>query len=221
MKKRLLFFCISFSLHATPIEEVMAKVSEATPNLHGWCTKEKALHFVDLVFEVKPDLCVEIGVFGGRSLFPVAAALKALDHGMVVAIDPWNRDEIIRYFDPVKDQPHIQWWSKINYEQIYGSFLGMLAQYQLEDYVVTLRTTSELASYAIGDIDILHIDGNHNEQVSNQDVRLYLPKVKVGGYIWLNDTLWSDLQSSVDLLFESCDVVKVIDGGNAVLFRKR
>lgn len=221
MRKWIALFCVSFTLYADPIEEVKAKVAQVTPNLYGWCTKEKAMHFVDLVFEVEPELCVEIGVFGGRSLFPVAASLKALDHGMVIAIDPWNKEEVVRYFDPTKDQAHIDWWSRLNYEQIYNSFLGMLVQYQLEDYVITLRTTSELASYAIGDIDILHIDGNHNEQVSNQDIQLYLPKVRQGGYIWLTDTLWSDLQSSVDLLFEACDVVKVIDGGNAILFRKR
>lgn len=221
MKKWILFLLFCSCLYGDSVENLKKRVSEALPNFHGWCTKEKAISFIDLVLEVKPEVCVEIGVFGGRSLFPVASALKFLGNGIVVGIDPWSKDEVIPYFDQVKDQAHVIWWSKINFEQIYYSCLNMLSQHQLEDYVVILRTTSELASYAIGSIDILYIDGNHNETISNRDVQLYLPKVRSGGYIWLNDSLWRDLQSSVDLLFESCDFVKLIDGGNCILFKKR
>ncbi len=221
MRKWIVFLCFCSCLYGESVEELKKRVGEALPNLYGWCTKEKALSFLDLVLEVKPEVCVEIGVFGGRSLFPVASALKFLGNGIVVGIDPWSKDEIIPYFDPVKDQAHVIWWSKINFDQIYYSCLKMLSQYQLEDYAVILRTTSELASYAIGSIDILYIDGNHNEAISNRDVQLYIPKVRSGGYVWLNDSLWRDLQSSVDLLFESCDFVKLIDGGNCILFKKR
>ncbi|HSX11024.1 MAG TPA: class I SAM-dependent methyltransferase [Chlamydiales bacterium] len=221
MKKWLIFFCFSLSLYANPVDDLKAKVSQGLPNLYGWCTKEKALSFIDLVLEVKPDVCVEIGVFGGRSLLPVAATLQFLGRGVVIGVDPWSKEEAIRHFDPVKDQPHINWWAQVNYDEIYNSYLNMLTQYQLEDYVITLRTTSALASYAIGPIDILYLDGNHNERVSNRDVKLYLPKVRPGGYIWLNDSLLDNLQSSLNLLFETCDCLNVIDGGNTILFRKR
>lgn len=213
-------FCVGV-LFADPIEDLKKGVCDALPNMYGWCTKEKAIEFIDLVLEVKPDICVEIGVFGGKSLFPVASALKFLNQGIVVGIDPWNKDEIIPYFDTVKDKAHIEWWSKVKMDHVYYSCLNMLSQYQLEDYVATLKTTSAFACAAIGDIDILYIDGNHNETISNRDVQLYLPKVRSGGYIWLNDSLWTDLQSSVDLLSEECDFIKVIDGGNCILFRKR
>lgn len=216
----LLFFCINF-LSADPVDDLKRGVSDALQNMYGWCSKEKAAQFIDLVLEVKPDTCVEIGVFGGRSLFPVASALKFLDHGIIIGIDPWNKEEILPYFDPVKDKAHIEWWSKVNLDHVYYTYLNMLSQFQLEDYVITLKTTSSLASYAIGSIDILYIDGNHNERISTEDVQCYLPKVRSGGYIWLNDSLWSDLQPSVDLLFEKCDFIKLIDGGNCILFRKK
>jgi predicted O-methyltransferase YrrM len=209
------------SLFGETVDELKERVAQALPGMHGWCSKEKAMRMIDLVLEVKPELCVDIGVFGGRSLMPVASALKFLDHGMVVGIDPWNKEEAVRFCDPEKEQSHIQWWSRINFDQLYNGYIGMLSQYQLEDHVVTLRATSELASYAIGEIDIVHIDGNHSETLSNLDVQLYLPKVKQGGYIWFNDCLWGDLQSSVDQLFEVADVIDVVDGGNCILFRKR
>ena len=226
MKKYVLFFCIFSSLYANPVENLPAEtlkesVCQVLPGLYGWCTPEKARNFIDLVLEVKPELCVEIGVFGGRSLFPVASALKFLGDGLVIGIDPWNTEETIRYFDPVRDRAHINWWSKVNMEQIYYSYLGLLAQHDLDEYCITLKTTSESAAPAIGPIDILYIDGNHSEGVSTQDVNLYLPKVRKGGYIWLNDSLWSDLQPAIDLLFEECDFIKLIDNGNCILFRKR
>ena len=215
------FLFLGKVLFADPVDDLKQKVSETIVTLYGWCTKEKALQFVDLVLEVKPEVCVEIGVFGGRSLVPVASALKFLNRGIVIGVDPWSQEEIIPYFDPVRDKAHIEWWSKVNMDHIYYTYLGTLSQLQLEEFVITLRTPSHLAAAVIGEIDILYLDGNHNEKISKQDVELYLPKVRSGGYIWLNDSLWIDLQPAVDLLFEACDFVKLIDGGNCILFRKR
>jgi len=97
----------------------------------------------------------------------------------------------------------------------------MISHHGFEEYCLVLRSTSEQAVAAIGDIDILYLDGCHDEAVAAQDVKLYLPKVRPGGYIWINDSLWAALQPAIDLLLESCDFVKLIDGGNCILFRKR
>ena len=69
-------------------------------------------------------------------------------------------------------------------------------------------------------IDILYIDGNHSEPASMKDVMLYLPKVRQGGYIWYNDSIWPERQEALDLLSEECEVVKLIDDGNCILFKK-
>ncbi|HSX11230.1 MAG TPA: class I SAM-dependent methyltransferase [Chlamydiales bacterium] len=217
-----IFFLLFFSiLCADPVEDLKKQVCDAIPNCYGWCTKEKAVSFIDLVLEVKPELCVEIGAFGGRSVLPVAAALKFLDQGLLVAIDPWSKEEALRYLDPIKDLAHYNWWAKVNYEQIYQSCLHVISQNGLEDYVITLRSTSEYAAPAIGMIDILYFDGNHSEIASVKDAKLYLPKVRPGGYIWINDALWSDMQAALDLIAETCDFVKWVDNGNCILFRKR
>jgi hypothetical protein len=72
-------------------EELKAKISQALPFLEGWCSKEKACAFIDLVLQEKPQTCVEIGVFGGKSLLPVAMALKSLGQGIVIGVDPWDK----------------------------------------------------------------------------------------------------------------------------------
>lgn len=203
------------------VTELKQRIAKTLPTIDGWCSVEKAMNFIDLVLDVKPEVCVEIGVFGGSSIYPVASALKFLGHGMVIGIDPWDRFECIKNFDPVEFKAHYEWWSKINLDAIYISYLNMIKRYGLKDYCLTLKTTAEQAVSEIDSIDILYLDGNHSEASSEQDVQLYLPKVRQGGYIWLNDSLWQQSQSSIDLLCEACEIVKVVDQGNCILFKKR
>lgn len=222
---RTLLLFLSFftaALHAHPaVDELKENVCKVLPTLQGWCSKEKAANFIDLVLQTKPEVCVEIGVFGGSSVFPVASALKFLGHGMIIGIDPWDKLECIKYFDPIEDKAHLEWWGKVNMDHVYISYLNMIKRHRLLDYCMTIRATSEDAAREVDTIDILYIDGNHDEIPALRDVTLYLPKVKQGGYIWLDDTLLLGMQSSIDLLLASCDVIKLIDNGNCILFKKR
>jgi hypothetical protein len=174
-----------------------------------------------LVLKIEPDVCVEIGVFGGRSLYPVAATLKHLKKGVIVAIDAWDENECIRYFEPIKDSHHIDWWTKININEIYKSYLNLISSRELENQIITIRNSSERAANILGEIDLLHLDGNHGEIPSGKDVALYLPKVRSGGYIWINDSLSYNIQPSIDVLLEACELIDTVDEGNCILFRKK
>ncbi len=207
---------------AAKIDDLKQYVAKYLPSFEGWCSKEKAFHFIDLVLETRPSRCVEIGVFGGSSIFPVASALKLLDEdGVVIGIDPWDKLECIKYFDPVKDEVDLKWWGNLNLDRIYYSYTNLIRRFNLQDYCLTIRATSKDAVSEIDEIDILYIDGNHGEEATNLDVQLYLPKVRSGGYIWMNDSLWESRQDALDLLLEECDAVKIIDNGNCILFKKR
>ena len=216
-----LLICFNDAHAEKKVEVLKQFVCQVRPTIEGWCSEEKALSFIDLVLDVKPDVCVEVGVFGGSSLFPVATTLKFLNHGIIVAIDPWDKIECLKYLDPLRDQHHLQWWGMVNMNYIYYSFKELLQKHGIEKYCQIIRETSEKAAPMVDTIDILYLDGNHSEVVSTQDVQLYLPKVRHGGFIWMNDTLWTDRQDAIDLLLEACDVVKLIDNGNCILFKKR
>jgi hypothetical protein len=223
----LAFFVICGSLHAdlrTDVDRLKKEVSDNIRSLEGWCSAEKAFHFIDLIIETHPKLCVEIGVFGGSSIYPVASALKYQNEGgLVVGIDAWDKIECIRNFDPIEDETSLQWWSKVNLNFIYRTYLNMIKKYQFESICKTKILTSEEAVKEFEDnsIDILYIDGNHCETTSTLDVQLYLPKVRLGGHIWFNDALWESRQQAVDLLIDHCDIIKLIDKGNCILFKKR
>lgn len=203
------------------IDALKLEVSSKLPTLEGWCSKEKALAFIDLILEEKPKVWVEVGVFGGSSLFPVLSAFKFLDSGMAIGIDAWDKIECIKYFDPVKDKVDLKWWGNINLQAIYRSYLNMIDVHGLGSYVITIRATTEEAAQDVQEIDVLHLDGNHCEVPSLRDAELFLPKVRSGGYIWMNDSLWASRQKAVDFLLQSCDVVKVLDQGNCLLLKKR
>ena len=56
-------------------------------NIRGWCTLEKAIKMTEYI---KDDfkLCVELGVFGGKSLLPISLKCK----GKVIGIDAWEKE---------------------------------------------------------------------------------------------------------------------------------
>ena len=172
--------------------------------IEGWCNQGKATRMMDLIYEVKPELCVEVGVFGGSSIYPTASALKFLGQGVVCAIDPWMHSNCLEGYD-VND-PNYQWWSKLNLESIYQGFLTVLSRFQLQPYCHVMRMTGlqALDEFADGSIDILHIDGNHTKDSALSDAEMYLPKVKKGGYIWFDDVNWASTANACQFLEENC-----------------
>lgn len=223
MKKMLIFMLSLIGvLHAdSKTDELKKQVFLVLPSLEGWCSREKALNFIEMVLEVKPQVWVEIGVFGGSSLFPVASALKHRGEGIVIGIDPWDKLECIKHFDPKKDEVQFKWWSSLDLQAIYQGLLGVVKRYALGPYCKMIVSTSRSAASQIDQIDVLHWDGAHARSACLQDVKLYLPKVRSGGYIWLNDSLWEEMQEGIEFLLGSCEVVKLIDQGNCILFRKK
>jgi hypothetical protein len=203
------------------IEKLRRRAKIMTLNAIGWCSEEKNNILLDLILEVRPKTVVEIGVFGGSSFFPMACGLKYLKSGVIYAIDPWNNAECIKYLDPVEDKEHVDWWRTVKILDVYASFLDNLLLYDCETCTIILRKSSETAASDIAAIDILHIDGHRSEELSTLDVKLYLPKVVSGGYICLGDTLSFYKQNAIELLLKECHVVKVIDNGNCILFKKR
>jgi len=200
---------------------VKEMITDEIYGITGWCSVAKAIELIDLILVVEPEVYVEIGVYEGASFFPAAAALKFLGKGTAFAVDPWDTFECVRYFDPVLDEKQWKWWASIDLEKAYKNFKRMLNIYRLEGVSKILRKTSLEAASEFDAIDILHLDGDHSEAMSVKDVETYLPKVRQGGYVWLNDSLWKERAAAVDLLLEACDVVKVIESANCILFRKR
>ncbi len=181
------------------IQQVKRNVFGYMEHLPGWCTINKASILIDLIFMLEPKTVVEIGVFGGKSLIPMAAALKVTGKGCIYGIDPWNSLESTDGMEGA----HLVWWGKLDHDKIMRDFQKKVVEFAVIDQVVVIKTTSELAP-PISNIDILHIDGNHSEKAANLDVNKWVPLVRKGGVIIFDDLDWPSNASAVKWLDENC-----------------
>ncbi len=203
--------------------QLRQKIETVVAKAHGWCTLEKALGMAGLVLGTQPKIVVELGVFGGRSLIPMALAMQELNRdraawakGVVFGIDPWNKEACL---EGANDIANDKWWSKLNLEDIYVSCRDLVEQFELATVCYLVRQRSEIAAETLVDtIDILHIDGNHSELTSCRDVELWLPKVRRGGFVWADDLDWATTQKAVGILERDCE--RIANVGNCGLFVK-
>jgi predicted O-methyltransferase YrrM len=173
--------------HST-VQQVQKRAIALMKQCDGWCSEQKGAFLVSLVLDAKPQIIVEIGVYGGKSLVPMACALKANQRGVIYGIDPWDCMESVKGLQQVE---HVDFWKHLDHQKILQRLIGNIRKLSLESQIVLIQNTSENAS-PIYDIDLLHIDGNHSEAASYLDVTKWVPLVKKGGYIILDDMTWCD-----------------------------
>ncbi len=190
---------------------------------NSWCSEEKAKLLMELVLLEKPSVCVEIGVFMGATVLPVAASLKHLGKGVVYAIDPWSNQEAIKNYEEL--DPNIEWWASLDMRSVYRSFLKLHKKWNLKGFCQILKKPSREAVLDIPSIDFLHIDGNYSEESSLEDVELFLPKLRSGGYVLYSNFPWvvngnQTRREAMQKILDSCKIVSIIDDRSSFLLRK-
>lgn len=157
--------------------------------MEGWCTPEKAQALYDLVTESDAKLCVELGVFGGKSLIAMALACRDKGSGGVIGFDPWNNSACIEGSNsPANDQ----WWLSLDLKAIYRGCLAAIERNGVFEQCNTVKMKSEDAAKLFADsvCDIIHQDGNHNVESITKELKLWVPKLKKGGYWICDDVDW-------------------------------
>lgn len=169
-------------------------------SIHGWCTIEKANKLMEVVMSSDPTLSVELGVFGGRSLLPIAIMSKYMNpKSRVIGIDAWSTQASL---EGINSKENEEWWSEINYADIFEYTKTLMATNNVDDIVELWKDTSKNVASKFEDnsIDFLHQDSNHSEEVTCEEVELYWNKVKEGGYWVFDDTNWPTTKKAQDLL---------------------
>lgn len=151
----------------------------------GWCEIPKALELAAMVVALRPKVVVELGVWGGRSLLPMALACEAVDCGVVFAIDPWSAPASAEGYDAV----NADWWSKQPHEVVYQNFVAHVHRLGLANRVAIERAKSDDAAVPEV-IDGLHIDGQHSAQAV-RDVQRWASHVRLGGITVMDDLEWT------------------------------
>lgn len=186
-------------------KQVLSKIKE----LDGWCSDKKASFLMDFVLKKRPTIAVEIGVYGGKSLIPVAFAMKYNGHGKIYGIDPWIKEASMEGMEGV----NLEWWGNLDHNVILDKLNLHIKNFNLEKYIELIRKTSKDCKN-IPNIDIIHIDGNHSEKSAYYDVTKWVPLVKKGGYIILDDLDWDGTRKAVSWLNAHCEKVLEVSEGN-------
>ncbi len=169
------------------------EVIEITQQLHGWCTKEKAERLYDFVGEYaqkeRAPIIVELGTFGGRSLFPMVFASIDDYNGGVYGIDAWDN---IAPLEGTNAPENNAYWGTIDILEEYRSCLRFIFEHNLQNYCQLIRDRSDVSSrlFADNSIGIIHEDSNHNIETITAELDLWVPKLKLGGYWIIDDCDW-------------------------------
>ncbi len=201
-----------------PISKVIAL---AERRLEGWCSREKAEALAEIVLRDKPEVCVEIGVYGGRSLVPVAAALRQIGKGAIYGIETWRADVAIQH---VTNAENDGWWAALDFNRIKSTFLQFIAEQGLAMQVRIIEAPAADAAAMFGSIDYLHIDGAHSIFNAAEDTVLYGKKVRKGGTIVLDDANWPTTAPAQAILRSFSEEVRSLrnEAGevDCIIFRK-
>jgi predicted O-methyltransferase YrrM len=167
------------------MRELLAQIEAcAVAGSDHWCSEEKRATLAALVIALRPRVVVEIGVWEGGSLLPMLLAMRHVKRGHAIAIDPWSADASVADQVPA----NAEWWGQIDHEKAYQKFLARLDVYDVRDACTVHRMRSDDAPIP-PTIDLLHVDGNHAEQVL-RDVNRFVPSVPVGGIVIMDDVAW-------------------------------
>jgi predicted O-methyltransferase YrrM len=188
-------------------EDVFAVILEAEAKLAGWCSREKAMVIARLVLKEKPRTCVEIGIYGGRSLVPCAAALRHNGQGHIYGIEAWSPNVAIEY---ATNEANDDWWSKVDFTRIKQEFFRFVSATNLTRHVRVIEASSGRAASLFDTIDFLHIDGSHSIVNAAEDVTLYARKVRSGGIVIFDDINWQSTAPARELLNALCDTVQIL-----------
>jgi len=151
---------------------------------HGWASEEKGVSLAAAVLTMRPEICVEIGVWGGKSAIPIALALKEVGRGVLWAIDPWSPQASAAG----QTEKNSQWWGEQDHELIYQYFLKNIEDTATQSCIRVIRQKSDDVQPP-KQIGLFHCDGNHSDQAI-RDVERFAPNVRTGGLVFMDDIQW-------------------------------
>lgn len=187
------------------------------PHMDGWTTPDRGVEMVERILETKAKICVDIGVFAGRSTIAMGFAARELVNSKVYGIDPWKIDSAVEG-DNVEE--NAKWWKeRANLEQMHWQTMHAIWSHRLDEWITIIRNGSQYVVELFPVIDFLNVDGCHTEVASCRDINLYLPRLKSGGFLMFDDSDWGSTQAALKLIEEQCDLVN--DTGKARTYQKR
>jgi predicted O-methyltransferase YrrM len=153
------------------VPDRLAHAREAADTVEGWLTVAEG----ELLFSLAASCpaggtIVEIGSWKGKSTTWLAEGAGPASGIRIFAVDPHEPYLAAPQADSLRD------------------FRANLERLGLTDRVTPVIARSEIAALSFDrSIDVLFIDGDHDEAPVMADVALWMPKVRAGGAVALHD----------------------------------
>jgi hypothetical protein len=130
----------------------------------------------------KGSVCAEIGVWKGDFSEKI---LEIVNPKKLHLIDPWLF---------MKEYGN-RWYGGLlakSQKDMTAIYLGVQRRFKKHKNVTVHKATSQEASTLFRNnyFDWIFLDGNHSYEFVKEDIKLYLPKIKEGGYILGDDYWW-------------------------------
>lgn len=127
---------------------------------------------------------IEVGVHTGDFSSHI---LKLVKPAKLFLIDPWKYEPDPRYEKSLYGSRNKQ-----QQEELDGRYNRVVKRFspEIETGTVTIlrQTSAEAAeSFDSDSVDWVYIDGNHTYEFVKQDLQLYFPKIKAGGFLCGDD----------------------------------
>lgn len=189
-----------------PLSEALyANLHRGYSNIPGQSDDEKIRLLVHIAKNSPDGDVIEIGSLYGRSSYALAFLANSHKIGNLICIDPWRLSNISDQgegSDLLNDAV-----VTVDMEEIFINFTVSMAGFDNVNYIrmPSAAAISLYEEYAkigkisssqfgvtdvVGEISILHIDGNHAYEEVKSDIKNWVKLVKKGGWILLDDYLW-------------------------------
>ena len=149
--------------------------------------------FIDYL-EIVNGVMVEIGSYTGESAEAFAKSGKFKE---IFCVDPWVDD-----YDLSVQLCHICYFKVVE-----ETFDNRIKAY---DFIKKRKAFSKdaVTEFVDRSLDLVYIDGNHAHEFVVEDITLWMPKVKRGGYLTGHDYGFRDgVKTGVDYIFGQPEIV--------------
>lgn len=163
---------------------LFTQIETLIPTLHGWCSIAKANALAGAVLSLRPEISLEIGIWGGRSFLPLALAHREINFGTAIGIDPWDA----KASQEGQTGENLKFWSQTtSHELVYNDFMAKAKSLGMLPAKVYRTKSDNIQPPAR--IDLMSLDGNHGPQ-AERDVSRFCPNIRRGGLVFVDDLDW-------------------------------
>lgn len=189
---------------ATLYRDVARAVEPIPVDFFGGCSLSKGYVMAELIRRFHLTTSLDIGIYRGRSFFPQAISHRAFTGGVVYGVDPYSMGEAVENdCGDLKDKV-LEFASRLDFDELYASVETRIRALGLDHNAVLLRKTSMQAVPELVARDVffglIHVDGNHDTTRVMEDLDAYVPRLRPGGFVVLDDISWDSVRPAYNRL---------------------